>query len=173
MALKELAPWRWGGLRHWEAGDRPFQAFRRDMETFHREMDRLFDDFLRGTGRSSQLPEARTFGELMPQLDETEDEKAYHVSVELPGMDEKDVEVTLSDGMLTIRGEKKQEEEEKGKDYYRKERAFGSFSRTLAIPGEIDETQIKASFKKGTLTIDLPKSEEAQKKIKHIDIKNS
>lgn len=171
MALKELVPWRWGGLRRWEEEERPFQAFRREMETLHREMDRLFEDFWRGAGRPSLLPEAWAFGDVSPRVDESEDDKAYHVALEVPGMDEKDVEVTLSDGLLTIRGEKKQEEEEKGKDFYRKERAFGAFRRTLPIPGEVDESKIKASFEKGVLTIDLPKTEEAQKKVKHIEVK--
>jgi HSP20 family protein len=73
--------------------------------------------------------------------------------------------------MLTVRGEKKQEDEEKGKDFYRKERSFGSFRRVLPIPGDVDESKIKASFEKGVLMIDLPKSEEAKKKVKHITIK--
>ena len=85
-------------------------------------------------------------------------------------MDESDIEVTLADGLLTIKGEKKRESEEQDKDFYRKERAFGSFQRTIAIPGEVDESAITASFKKGVLKIDLPKSEEAQKKVTHIEV---
>lgn len=171
MALKELVPWRWGGLRSWESEDRPYQGFRREMENLHREVDRLFADLWHNAARTSPTSEVPGFGEVAPRVDETEDHKGYHVAVELPGMDEKDIEITLSDGFLTIRGEKKQEEEEKGKDYYRKERTFGAFRRSLAIPGEIDESKIKASFNKGVLTVDLPKSEEAQKKVKRIDIK--
>lgn len=172
MAMKELTPWRWGGLRHWAEEDRPFHAFRHEMEALHREMDRLFDDFWRGGAHPAvAASDPWTLGAVTPSVDETEDDKAYHVVVELPGMDEKDVEITLSDSTLTIRGEKKQEGEQKGKDYYRKERSFGAFLRSLPIPGEINESGIKASFKKGILTIDLPKSEEAQKKVRHIDIK--
>lgn len=163
MALKELVPWRWGGLRRWEE-DRPFLAFRH-------EMDRLFDDFWRGVSHPSILSDGRDVGEVTALVDATEDEKAYHVAVELPGMSEKDVEVSLSDGLLTIHGEKRQEQEEKGKDYYRKERVFGAFRRSLPIPGEVDESKIGASFKNGVLTVDLPKSEEAQKKVKRIDVK--
>ena len=107
----------------------------------------------------------------MPRVDETEDEKGFHVKVELPGMDQKDVEVTMSDGMLTITGEKKQEEEETGKNFYRKERSFGSFRRVLPLPGDVDESRIEASFKKGILSIELPKTEEARKKVKHISVK--
>lgn len=73
--------------------------------------------------------------------------------------------------MLTIRGEKKREDEVKGSDYYRKERSFGAFRRTVPIPAEVDESAIDASFKKGVLYIELPKSEAARKQIKHIDVK--
>jgi HSP20 family protein len=171
MALKELVPWHWGGLRRWEGEERPLQTFRREMESLQREMDRLFESFSRSSGQTFGLPEAWGFADVWACVDETEDDKAYHVKVELPGMDEKDVDVTLSEGLLTVRGEKKQEDEEKGKDFYRKERSFGTFRRSLQIPVEVDESKIKASFKKGVLTIDLPKSEEAQKKVRHIDVK--
>ena len=171
MALKELVPWRWGGLREWESDDRPFEMFRREMGTLHREMNRLFDDLWRGNGEPSRLPEAWGFEAVSPRVDETEDDKAFHIRVELPGMDKEDVDVALAEGLLTIRGEKKQEEEEKGKDFYRKERSFGTFRRTLPIPGEVDESKIDATFKKGVLCIDLPKTEEAQKKVTHISVK--
>jgi HSP20 family protein len=171
MALKELVPWRWGGLGRLAEGEAPLQGFRSDIDTLHREMDRLFEDLWRERGRFSILPAISSTGGSWPSIDETEDEKGYRISVELPGMDQKDVEVTLADGVLTIRGEKKQEDTEKRWDYYRTERSYGSFRRVLAIPGEVDESKIQASFRKGVLTVDLPKSEEAQKKVKHIDIK--
>lgn len=168
MALKELVPWRWGGLSRPGEDEIPLHSFRREIDKLHREMERLFEDAWRG--RTSFPPETWLGGASWPSVDETDDDKAYRISVELPGLDEKDVEVTLADGVLTIRGEKKQEEEEKRRDYYRKERSYGSFRRTLAVPGEVDESRIRASFKKGVLTVELPKSEEAQKKVKHIDI---
>lgn len=168
MTLREMVPWRWGGLHRWEADERPRDTFRREIDSLHREMDRLIDEFWQGPLAS---PLSAFSGRLTPQLDESEDEKAYHVRIELPGMDKEDVDVSLSDGMLTVRGEKKEEEEEKGKDFYRRERHFGSFRRTIPIPGEVDETKIDASFKKGVLSIDLPKSAEAQKKVKHINVK--
>lgn len=171
MKHKALAPWRWGGLSRWAEDDQPLRSFRHEMETLQREMDRLFTDFWSDEGRMFAMPE--TFGakHLMPRVDESEDEKAFHVKVELPGMDEEDVDITLADGMLTVRGEKKQEEEEKGKDFYRKERSFGSFRRVMPLPGDVEESKIQASFKKGVLTIDLPKSAKAQQKVKHITIK--
>jgi HSP20 family protein len=179
MTLKEIVPWRWGGLRRWDDEDRPFESFLREMETLHKDMDRLFDDFWKGSGRYSMLTtpwQSMTrspweHSEVMPQVDETEDEKAFHVRVELPGMDQDDVDITLSNGMLTIRGEKKREDEEKGKDFYRKERSFGAFRRTLPIPAEVDEKAIDASFRKGVLYVKLPKTKAAQKKVMHIDVK--
>ena len=108
---------------------------------------------------------------MMPDIDQTEDDKAFHMSIELPGMDEKDVDITLSSRLLTIRGEKKQEEKEEGKYFYRRERTFGSFRRTLELPGEVDESKIEASFKRGVLKIELPRTKEAQNRIKHIAVK--
>jgi len=171
MATKQIAPWRWGGLKRWEAEANPIQNFRNEMEALRRDMDRLFEDFWRGDMLSLTMPESLGSTDLMPRVDETEDEKGFHVKVELPGMDQKDVEVTMSDGLLTITGEKKQEGEETGKNFYRKERSFGSFRRVLPLPGDIDETKIDASFKKGVLSIELPKTEEARKKVKHISVK--
>jgi HSP20 family protein len=179
MTLKEMVPWRWGGLRRWDDEDRPFESFLREMDSLHKDMDRLFEDFWRGSGRHSpmtthwpsMMATPWAHGEVTPRVDETEDEKAFHIQVELPGMDKEDVDITMANGLLTIRGEKKREEEEKGKDFYRKERSFGAFRRSLPIPADVDESKIDASFTKGVLYIELPKTEEARKKITHIDIK--
>lgn len=171
MTLREIVPWRWGNLRRWEAGEGPFGSFRRQMENLHREMDRLFEDMSSETVRAGIAPMSWSREFTMPQIDETEDDKAFHVSIELPGMDEKDVDITLSGRVLTIRGEKKADEKDEGKDYYRRERRYGAFRRTIELPGEVDESRIEASFRKGVLKIELPKTKEAQAKIKHIDVK--
>jgi HSP20 family protein len=171
MTLKDMVPWRWGGLRHWEEEARPYESFLREMDSLHKEMDRLFEDFWKGSGSSTFMTGPWQHGALNPHVDETEDEKAFHVKVELPGMDKDDVDVTLSSGVLTIRGEKKREEEEKGNNFYRKERAFGSFRRTLPVPVDVDEAKVEAKFEKGILYIELPKTAEAQKKVKHIAVK--
>ena len=171
MTLREIVPWRWGGLRRWEPDEGPFGSIRRQMETLHKEMDRLFDEWPIETARPSFMPWAWGREFTMPNIDETEDEKAFYVSIELPGMDEKDVDITLSGRLLTIRGEKKEDEKEEGKDFYRRERKYGSFRRTLELPGEVDESKIEAYFKKGVLKIELPRTKEAQAKIKHIDVK--
>ncbi|HZD52704.1 MAG TPA: Hsp20/alpha crystallin family protein [Woeseiaceae bacterium] len=171
MAPGDLVPWRWGGLRRWGREASPFESFRREMDSLHREMDRLFEGLLSEGARPSALSEIWARGEIVPQLDLSEDDKAFSIKIDLPGMDEKDVDVTLSDRVLTVRGEKKEEKETKEKDFYRRERASGTFRRSIEIPADVDGAKIEASFNKGVLTIRLPKTKEAQEKIKHIDIK--
>lgn len=170
MTLKDMVPWRWGGLRHWDEETHPYESFLREMDSLHKEMDRLFEDFWKDSGSHTLMTQPWQFGALNPHVDETEDENAFHVKVELPGMDKDDVDVTLSASVLTIRGEKKRDDEEKGKNFYRKERSFGSFRRSLPIPVDVDETKVEARFRKGVLYIELPKTEEAIKKIKHISV---
>jgi len=171
LAVKEPKQKRSHGLRAWsDMDDSPLDIFRRGRHGLHRELDRFFEDFWNNGGASSMLTPWSS-GDLSPNVDETEDDKAYHVEVELPGMDQKDVEVSYSDGLLTISGEKRQEKELKDKDYYRSERSFGSFRRVLPIPGAINEAKIEASFKKGVLSINLPKTPEAKKAVKKISVK--
>lgn len=173
LAVKETEKEGKRGLRQWYGlEDSPFDMFLRGRTGLHREVDRLLEDFW-NNGAASTLLAPLSEGMVAPLVDETEDEKAYHIEVELPGMDQKDVEVSYSSGLLTISGEKKQEKEEQDKDYYRKERSFGSFRRVLRIPGAVDEAKIQASFKKGVLSINLPKTKEAQKKAKKISIKTA
>jgi HSP20 family protein len=171
MTLREIVPWRWGGLRRWEPNEGPFGGFHRQMESLHKELDRLFDDMTSEPARQAFYPQGWGKDLVMPDIDETEDDKAFHVSIELPGMDEKDVDITLSGRLLTIRGEKKEDEKTKGKDFYRRERNYGAFRRTLELPGEVDASKIEASFKKGLLRIELAKTKEAQEKVKHIAVK--
>jgi HSP20 family protein len=101
----------------------------------------------------------------------TESDKAYEITAELPGMDEKDIEVKVVSGNLMIKGEKQEEKEEKQKDYYLHERRFGSFERRFQVPEGVDADKIDASFKKGVLTVTLPKKLEAQKPAKKIEVK--
>ena len=130
--------------------------------SFRREIDRMFDDFSWGFGRFSPELSSR---DLTPTMDVTETEKEYEVKAELPGMEEKDVEVTLTDGVLTIRGEKKIDHEEKGKGFHMVERSYGSFSRSLELPAGIDPETIKATLEKGVLTVSIPKKAADVKKV--------
>ena len=153
---------------------------RRPFESLRREVDRLFEDFDRDFWR---VPFRRSIFDIepfwrrelswraAPAVDIAEKDKAYEVTAELPGIDEKDVEVKLVDGGLTIKGEKQEEKEEKKKGYYLHERHFGSFERRFAVPDGVDTDKIEASFKKGVLTVTLPKKAEAQKPEKKIEVK--
>jgi HSP20 family protein len=148
------------------------------FESLRQEMDRVFDNFGRGFwqpfGRSLFATEPLFRREVTwatPAVDVVESEKAYEITAELPGMDEKNVEVKVANGTLTIKGEKQEEKEEKKKDYYLRERNFGSFERSFSVPEGVDADKIEASFKKGILTLTLPKRPEAQKPAKKIEVK--
>ena len=105
-----------------------------------------------------------------PSIDVSETDTEMTVDAELPGVEENDIDVTLTDNLLTIRGEKKQEKEEKKKDYRLTERSYGSFSRSMTLPFDADPNKIKAAFKDGVLTITLPKPPEVKAKVKKIAI---
>ena len=105
--------------------------------------------------------------------DVVETEGAVEVSIELPGMDMKDIEVTVTDDMLTIKGEKKIERQEEKKGYYLSERSYGAVYRTIPLPPGVDGEKAEASFKNGVLTIRLPQTPEAQAKVKRIEVKNA
>jgi len=127
-----------------------------------REMDRIFGEGLRPFRPSWWLggPEAYT----APMVDVYEDKDDIVVKAELPGMSKDDIEVNVTDHQLTLKGEKKKKEETKEDDYYRCERSFGSFSRVLDLPADVQTEKAKASFKDGLLEIRVPKTEEAKKK---------
>ena len=141
----------------------PFTSLRRDME-------RLFEDFSSDFGWGA--PALAQMG-MAPRVDVSETDSEIKIEAELPGVDEKDIEVVLSDGRLTIKGEKKQEKEEKKKDCHMVERSYGSFARTIGLPFETDPGQVKASFAKGVLSITVPKPPEVKAKEKKIPISKS
>ena len=148
----------------------------RPFESLRREVDRLFEDFDRGFWRfpARSLFDIEPFwrrGVTAPAVDIVEREKDYQIAAELPGMEEKDVEVKVTNDVMTIKGEKKEEKEEKGKDYYRMERHYGSFNRVIPLPEGIDSKNVDAKFKNGVLKVTLPKTEEAKKKVKKITVK--
>ena len=151
----------------------------RPFESLRREVDRLFEDF---TASPFRLPFRRPAFDIepfwapeswmaVPAVDFVERNDAYEVHVDLPGMDEKDVEVKVAGGVLTIKGEKHEETEEKKKDFHLRERRFGSFERAFRVPETVDGEKIEATFKKGVLTVMLPKTIEAQKPVKTIPVK--
>jgi HSP20 family protein len=166
MLFRDLIPTTRKTLPSRTSGLDPFHAMQH-------EVNRLFEDFWpdfempalsRGNGGLAAIR--------APRIDVSETEKDIQVTAELPGLEEKDVEVTFADGTLTIAGEHKVEKEEKDEDkkYYVKERAYGSFKRVLAIGVNVDEDKIKADFANGVLKVVLPKAAEAVAKSKRIPI---
>jgi len=149
------------------------------FETLQREIDRVFEDFSRSFPFGGRLAHwaapwqraAEALDVSAPAVDVVEKNGAYEITAEMPGMDEKNIEVKLSDDILTIKGEKKEEKEEKDKNYYMSERRFGSFQRSFQLPAGVDQSKIAANFQKGVLTVTLPKSAEAQKQEKKIEVK--
>ncbi len=133
----------------------------RDIEKTRTEMDRFWDTFLFGRPKTSWPAEEE---EWQPAIDVAETESELVVSVEIAGMDPKDIDVSLSEGTLFIRGEKKPEAEEKDADYRLIERNYGTFARSIRLPAEVQSDKISATYKNGILTIVLPKSERAQKR---------
>jgi HSP20 family protein len=150
-------PWTRSALSR--AGD-PFTALQREVE-------RLFDDFTQGgflaPARERELA-------ISPNLDVSETDNALEVTVDLPGVDEKGVDVTLSDKVLTIKGEHKHERDEKKQGYHLVERSYGSFARSISVPFEVDTDTVKASFSKGVLKVTLPKPATAKAKARRIEV---
>jgi HSP20 family protein len=148
MAQKELTPWR------------PFG----ELSSLRREMDRLWENFF------GERPLTRMWErEWAPSLDVSETRDNFVVKAEVPGIDAKDIDISLTGDVLTIKGEKRQEKEEKEEDYHLVERSYGSFSRSVRLPAEVESNKIKASYKNGILNITLPKSEKV--KAKEVKIK--
>ena len=142
---------------------RPF----REVSRLRREMDRFWDDYFGSRRRGLQPLQA----EFAPAVDVTETAEAIVVKAEVPGMDAKDINISITGDVLTIKGEKKSEREEKEENYHIVERSYGSFSRSLALPGAVKVDKIEAKYDKGVLTVTCPKKEEV--KPKAIEIKTS
>jgi HSP20 family protein len=137
------------------------------------EMSRVFDDFFSGVGLPSfagSEPASTVAAILTPRMDVSETDDAVQIAVELPGLDEGDVDVTLDGDVLTIRGEKETERDEEDRDYHIIERAEGTFLRTLRLPFEADPEQVQAAFQDGVLAITIPKPKEAQQRSRRIEV---
>ena len=162
-----------------QKADRPAEW--RPFDGLRREVDRLFEDFQLGAWRS---PFGRGAFDIQPfwrgdlwsrtpAVDIVDKENAYELSAELPGLDENSIDVKFSDGTLTIKGEKRDEREEKKKNFYLAERRYGSFQRSFSIPEGVDAARIEANFKNGVLTVTLPKTPQARKNEKKIPVRQA
>lgn len=156
--MRSLIPW----IRR-----EPEMRSEKSISDLRREFDSLLDRFFRDDWFA---PEAAGAGSFVPAFDVSETDAEFLVKAELPGVEPKDVEVNLSGNVLTVKGEKKQEREEKTESLYRVERSFGSFSRSFSLPSEVKADQVSATYKDGVLNLKLPKTEPSKKKTIKIDV---
>lgn len=145
--------------------------FHHPLASLQSEIDRVFGDFLQSVDLS-KFP-AFMNGEIVPKADFSESETGYELAVEVPGVSEKDLEVSVKNGVLTVKGEKKSEREEKKMDYLRTERSYGSYYRAMTLPEDADESKISARYADGVLRIGIPKSADAKSKSQKIAIQKS
>ncbi|PTM48841.1 Hsp20/alpha crystallin family protein [Phreatobacter oligotrophus] len=169
MSVRDLIPW---GRSNGNQVPSVFRDGDRDpFLSLHREINRLFDDVFRGFG--SGLPALgglSTFSDGWPSVEISDGEKEIKVTAEVPGLEEKDIEVLLNDGVLTLKGEKRSETEDKARQF--SERFYGRFERRIPLGYEVQEDKVDARFRNGVLTVTLPKSEKAQSQVKRIAIKS-
>jgi HSP20 family protein len=153
MNISDLVPWK--SNRGSEISVRQDNS----DATVYDQFSRMFDEFFENNWMTFR---GERFNEFSPRVNVTERDNEFEVTAELPGLTENDIDITLTRDAITLKGQKKQETEDKGDNYYRMERSFGSFSRTISLPtGVIDPDNVEAEFKHGVLTIVLPKLEEA------------
>ena len=165
MPITDLIPWKKKEPVQQDREGSP-QGEEYPLLTFQQEMNRLFDDFFGGAALEPFGALGERWSLFSPRVDVVETDAEIRVSAELPGLDDKDIDVSLSRGELTISGEKRHEKEETGRNYYRSERSFGSFRRSIPLPGEVVTDKVNAVFKNGVLTITLPKKRgKARKRI--------
>ncbi|MFN5405480.1 Hsp20/alpha crystallin family protein [Bradyrhizobium sp.] len=167
MNIRDLIPWNWGKR---QVPVRREQS--QPLQSLQNDINRAFDSFWRGF----DLPWPSTssaWSISMPSVDVSESDKEIEVTAELPGIDEKDIDISLAEGVLTIRGEKKSEVEKKEKDYYLQERTFGSIERVVPLPDTIDLDSANATFKNGVLTVKLAKKLEAAAATKRITVRRA
>jgi HSP20 family protein len=166
MAIRDLIPWSRQENRLAAPVNAERDSERHPLLSLHREVNRLFDDVFRGFDMPSFAGLGRGLG--WPQVELAETDKEIRVTAELAGIDEKDVDIQVEDGLLTIRGEKKAEVEDKERGY--SERSYGRFERRIGLPRGIERDKASASFRNGVLTVTLPRSEAANENVRRIPI---
>jgi len=164
MAVRDLIPWARENSSSVPSTSRGDEG--NPFLNLHREMNRLFDDMFSRFDVPTRLGRGTAMG--WPSIEVVPSDKDVKVTAELPGLEEKDVELLVNEGVLTIRGEKKAETEDKERGF--SERYYGRFERVIPLPFEVEEDKAEASFKDGVLTVSLPKSPKAQEKTKRIPI---
>ena len=185
MELKKFVPWNW--FKNEEESDHPVPVKHGEkrphssihhhdpVSQIHRDIDHLFDQFVRGIG-APRLNFGDGFDTLIrpnllkPKVDLSASDNQYLLTVEIPGVNEKDISVDIHNNNMTIKGEKKQEKEDKEKNYYRIERSYGSFQRVLSLPDDVDQDSIKAAFKNGVLTVTMQRNALPAAEVKQVEI---
>jgi len=171
MPISDLIPWK----REKKENIPVQREQERDaLLDLRQEMNQLFDDFFQRPFEMSPFrAESSLAGDFIPQMDVTETDKEIKISVELPGMDAEDIDISMTGNRLTLKGEKREEKEEKGERFYRSERSYGSFQRSIPLHEEVQEERIEATYKNGVLNVNLPKRPGARKGTKNIEIQTS
>lgn len=146
---------------------------RTPLTSLQREINRAFDSFFNDFSSPSLFAGFDSNPMLSPSMDITENGKRFNIKAEMPGMDSENVEVSVNDNYLTIKGKKDEESVDQDDNYVRRERHFGSYQRSIALPDSVDADNIKAEFKKGVLTVEIPKKADASKTARKIDIKSA
>lgn len=185
MDLKQLNPWNW--LNHEERENDKNEGRSRTLAhrpmiqspimRLHQDIDRLFEEAFSGFGSLPSALDTSFFSEqtnlLKPNINIESDNKNYVITLEVPGVDENDVELDITNNTLIIKGEKRQKKESKEKEFHRMERTYGKFQRVLSLPEDATQDDIQADFKDGVLTINIPRKEVAETNVRHIDIKKA
>ena len=166
MAFRDLIPWSRQENRLPVSVSAEQDRDTHPLQSLHREVNRLFDDVLRGFNMPAFAGFDRRAG--WPHLELGETDKAIRVTAELPGLDEKNVEVLVEDGALTVRGEKKAEVEDKDRGY--SERSYGRFERRISLPNGVEHDRASATFKNGVLTVTVPRSDKPDESVRRIPI---
>ncbi len=167
MAFGDVVPWGWG-----RQGKAPTTS-EVPYGSLHREMNRLFDDFFSDFGLVQPTGKAPKWSGFTPQVDVTETDKDITVTAELPGLEDKDLDLNLTQDGLILRGQKRYEHEEKEEGVVYRERSFGSFERVVPLNVEIDADKVVAKFKNGVVTVILPKTTASQKQARRINVKSA
>jgi HSP20 family protein len=178
VEMKKWVPFRFArqARRNPEAPARKSGTGPLALVSMQDEMERMFERLWSNPFAVLETQD-RWFGDFaqeqfLPKLDVTDNATHLKVALEIPGLDAKDVDIEVQDGLLTVKGEKKQEESKSDEGCYRTERAYGFFQRTVPLPADVDQTKAEARFEKGVLTIQLPKAERAKKQSVHVAVKS-
>ena len=184
MNLEKLKPWNWFKHEEGEAGEIRMPVSREraggmppgggSLMSLHHEMDRWFDQAFKSFGMPGLEGEGFGTGKMpglfRPQLDISDDANRYEISLDVPGMNESDLSLEVRDDVLTIKGHKEERSEDRDKHYYRVERSYGSFQRTLALPDDANADEIRARLEKGVLKLEIPRRETASGDVKRISV---